>query len=122
MAQVLRIGVLVLALILSAGAAQAEPPYPPALVAEVAKYPQSTVVMVQKTAEANHAMLQAADKPEKIADYYRAALIARGWEIAQETATAEAQFLVATKGESSFTVSAVASDPGTTAVSLILGR
>jgi len=112
--------VVMMAALVAPGSLRAEPAYPATLEALVAKYPGATATMTQKTKESTHAVLQGTDAPDKVIDFYRAAVTAKGWEIAQESATAEAQILEATRDDHTFTVTAVTADGKGTLINLIL--
>lgn len=100
--------------------AMAEPAYPATLAPLVDQYPGSSVTMTQKTRDASHTVLQTADTPKKVIEFYRSAATAKGWQIVQESATAEAQIIEAFKDDHTFTVTAVAGDAGVTLITLIL--
>jgi len=71
--------------------APAQVAYPPLLAAEAAPCPGCSMVMAAKDGNSIQAMLQSVEPADKLLDYYREALTAKGWDGALEMELAQAK-------------------------------
>lgn len=78
--------------------------YPSSLMAVVAPYPKAKIIANVESAEGANCVLSSTDAPATVADYYNAALTAKGWKPEVKTEMENMHMAIYAKGNQKINV------------------